>query len=225
LRLDRTLNPERVHGLYASAEAEPLSESPDLRSTSSVVFRGPKGVEVETTAPLVKAALIHLGKAWPRHIHFAELLEIVRRRLAGVEAEQSGAEQRDEARDLGEALLRGCLAGLVELHAHAPAFVTEVSERPVASALARVQLRRGDPVATLRHTTLKIEDSLSRHLVGLLDGTRDRSALVRELAELVESGDASLPRDGAPVVDARQALSEGLDENLKSLARSAVLVG
>jgi methyltransferase-like protein len=108
-----------------------------------------------------------------------------------------------------------------------PPFVTAVSERPIASALARLQLQHDNVVSTLRHHTLRIEDTLGRHLVMLLDGTRDRATLLKDLGELVESGAATLTHEGKSVSDVQEALqylASGLEANLTSLARSAMLV-
>ena len=49
----------------------------------------------------------------------------------------------------------------------------------VASALARLQAAEGTRVTTLRHTSVEVADELGRRLIALLDGTRDRAALVR----------------------------------------------
>ena len=102
-----------------------------------------------------------------------------------------------------------------------------VSERPIASPLARFQLQHDTVVTTLRHQTLRIEDDLGRHLVMLLDGTRDRATLVHDLGVLVRSGATTLMRAGKPVSDLQEALQHLADEleaNLTTLARLAMLV-
>jgi hypothetical protein len=61
----------------------------------------------------------------------------------------------------------------------------------------------------------------------LLDGTRDRGALLRELAQLIKSGAITVNRTGKPAADIDEAitdLEEELDRSLNSLARRAVLV-
>jgi methyltransferase-like protein len=97
----------------------------------------------------------------------------------------------------------------------------------MASLLARFQLQHDNVVATLRHHTLRIEDEVGRHLVTLLDGTRDRAALFRDLSERVKSGAATFMHEGKPVTDAQEALrhlADGLESYLTGLARSAVLI-
>jgi methyltransferase-like protein len=223
VQVAREPSAERIRGLYVAGEVQPLS--PEPAAESKVGFRGPKGVEVETSDPLLKLALAHLGEVWPRYLPFEELLSSIRARLGGIDLPSP---RRDDARELAEAFLRGAIAGLLELHAHPPVFVTDIGDRPVASALARYQIRHGEIVATLRHTTLRIEDRLGRELLWRLDGTRDRSRLVDELSDLVRSGEATVRRDGRSVEDpreARQVVAEELEENLRSLARTAVLAG
>jgi hypothetical protein len=78
-------------------------------------------------------------------------------------------------------------AMLVQLYAsklaglclHRPA-VPVAGERPVASALARLELEHGTRVSSLFHRTVALDDDAgARDLVRLLDGTRDRASLIR----------------------------------------------
>jgi methyltransferase-like protein len=226
VRLDRTLKPERLHGLYVAAAVRPLSPSPDVISSAAELFLGPRGAEIETDRPLVKIAFCHLGAIWPQSVPFADLLTQVRSYL-GHDQRRQHTDPEGDALEIGNALLQAYSAGYVELHVQQSPFVTNVSERPVASALARLQLRHDNVVSTLRHHTLRIEDSLGRHLVMLLDGTRDRAALLKDLGVLVQSGAATLTHEGKLVSDVQEVLTylaSGLEANLTGLARSALLV-
>jgi methyltransferase-like protein len=226
VQIDRALKPERLRDLYVAAEVRPLSPNPDLTSHSAEAFQGPRGAEVETDRPLVKAALCHLGAIWPRSVPFGDLLALVWDRL-GQERPGQETDTEDDAQEIGNALLQAYSAGYVEFHVHPPSFVTDVSERPMASLLARLQLQHDNVVATLRHHTLRIEDEVGRHLVMLLDGTRDRAALLRDLGAMVQSGAATFMHEGRAVTDAREALrhlADGLESYLTGLARSAVLI-
>jgi SAM-dependent methyltransferase len=109
-----------------------------------------------------------------------------------------------------EAILMSAFAGgMVELYAAPPAVAAEPGERPTASPLARIQARSGGMVASLRHTSVELRDEIARRLLILLDGTRDRAALIEELVLLT----------GAP----REALAPALEQNLTALARLALL--
>lgn len=164
-----------VRGMLAASPARPDGEAGPGR----VEFRGPRGASLTTDDAAVKAALVALGEAWPRALPVAGL---------GGDA-------------VGEALLRAYSVGLVQLHVWTPEIATAPSERPVASAVARLQAAEGTRITTLRHTSIDVPDDLGRRLITLLDGTRDRAALLAEL--------------GRP--------ADELERSLEGLARIAVL--
>ena len=69
---------------------------------------------------------------------------------------------------------------------------------------------------------------LARRLVSLLDGTRDRAALVEGLLPLIDSGEATVKVDNQPVMDrtaARFLMEEQLEEALTNIARIPLLIG
>jgi SAM-dependent methyltransferase len=190
-------------------------------------FRNPKGVTVSTNRPLVKAALARLGDVWPRSVAFDALLEAARS-AAGAAAATLEGPAEGHAAALADALLAAHAAGLVEFRTRDPALVTEVSPRPLASPLARLQAADGAVVTNLLGTGVKLEGSLARELLVLLDGSRDRAQLLRELTDRVASGTIRLTHSGAPVDNPRLAaglLAEGLDAKLRQLGRMALLTG
>jgi len=108
----------------------------------------------------------------------------------------------------------------------APDFVVEVSERPLASPLARFQVERGLPVANLRHVEVEIEDEIGRELLKLLDGTRNPDALLDDLTAVVSSKKLLLTKESTRVEkeEIRSVLSRDLESNLQKLAKFALLV-
>ncbi len=178
-------DPQRVITLWADCAVQPVGNREDEQE-----FRAPGGASIRTKLPLAKAAMHHLGGAWPRAVSFEELL--------------TSAPDRKFLRHL---LLRLYESGMVELHASPSPFSTEVSDRPRAFSLARFHARRGSIIPTLRHSTVEVQDPLARRLIELLDGTRDRQALLRDLQPFADS----------PV------RLEDLDRNLAKLARMALL--
>jgi hypothetical protein len=195
-------------------------------ATSVQEFRNPRGVTLSTNRPLVKAALHRLGASWPRSVPFENLLAAARSD-AGAEAASREGPPEAHAAALAEALLAAHAAGLVDFRTRDPAMVTEVSARPVASPLARLQAGGGAVVTNLLGTGVKLEGSLARELLVRLDGTRDRGRLLHELGELVSDGTVTLSADGVPVRDAARAaelLGAGLTAKLHQLGRMALLV-
>jgi SAM-dependent methyltransferase len=158
---------EVVSGMLAATPARPAS---DPAAAGRVEFRGPHGASLTTDHEAVKRAFTRLGEAWPAALPVGELGD--------------GA--------VVEALRRAYAANLVHLHVWAPDLATTPSERPGASALARLQAAEGTRVTTLRHTSVEIPDEIGRRLIELLDGTRDRAALAAELGRPADELERSL---------------------------------
>ena len=154
--------PEIVRELLAATPAQPAGKG---------TFRGPLGATLTTDHEAVRAALTRLGEAWPAALPVAELGD-------------------DPA--VAEMLRRAYAANLVRLHVWAPELATTPSERPVASALARLQAAEGTRVTTLMHTSLDVGDERGRRLIVLLDGTRDRAELTAEMGRPAEELERSL---------------------------------
>ncbi|MBM3746177.1 MAG: methyltransferase domain-containing protein [Acidobacteria bacterium] len=203
--LDPAWKPDRITRLWAASAAE---AAPAEGAAGAEEFRTPQGAAMSTAHPVARAALRSLVEVWPCSLSFAELLDRVRQR--------SGLPSRaEDAGALAEILYWSAAAGLVELHAHPPRCAARAGELPVASPLVRLQLRQGLEVSTLRHTTVKMEGALERELLLLMDGTRDRTALLAALSAFAESMDPqSRPRVGA----------ESLEHALAKLARLVLLL-
>ena len=219
--LDHKIQPEVIANFYVASEAAPKSSKLDIDSSDIEEFRTPKGASIKASRPLVKGALLHLNKRWPQAIHFSDLLKAARRLVP------EETDENENVTGLCEVLLRSFAAGVTELHVWAPRFVTDVSERPLASAVARHQNRRRKRISTLRHTGLELNDALSRKLLDLLDGTRDFAALVEALTAFVQTGGTTLESEGQPVTEPaeiRKTIADGLPQALNRLVRSAILV-
>jgi SAM-dependent methyltransferase len=165
--------PDAVPRLWMASPAAPVSAAPDLSPGVEEKFATKTGVEMATTLPLVKAAMSYLARIWPARAPFAAVLE---------------ATGEPDAELLSRFLLRGFASGLVELHAPAPPFTSEVSERPRVFAVARFQAAAGGPITNLRHDSLACEDPLTRRLIALLDGARDHAAILAGLQASLEPG-------------------------------------
>jgi methyltransferase-like protein len=205
VRLNRRLDPSPVRKMSAASLAKPASSEPDVTSTSAEEFRYPTGGNMSTNHPLAKAAMLHLGRIWPAATSFSELLDMARR-LAGRDSASAGEPLDDDASWLSDMLLKLFAANFAELRMHQPVFAATVSNRPVASALARAQLQTGHRVTNLRHEAVAIDDD-GRTLLSMLDGTRDQNKLLGDLRE--KSVEVTAPQ---------------LESSLRSLARMALLV-
>ena len=106
--------------------------------------------------------------------------------------------------------------------------MAHAGERPRASPLSRYQASRGaQAVTNLLHATVDLKHSLARQVLVMLDGRRDRAAIVSDLARLFRERGAYVARHGEPVGDAERAvdvLQEGLEQALSTLAEMALLM-
>ncbi|HEY5813999.1 MAG TPA: class I SAM-dependent methyltransferase [Terrimicrobiaceae bacterium] len=218
----RTPDAAAILHFHIASQAKPVSPQPDFSPGTIEEFRAPRKGAVKTDHELGKAALTYLAQTWPSASTFETL-----RAEASAMAAQSGEPQASNSQELCEILLQLYAGGLLELHVHTPSFVTYISDRPVASPLARLQVLTGNIVTALNYASIKLEDSLSRNLVQLLDGTRDRAAIKRDLKQLVTAGRATVLVKGSSVEDASVALeiiSSQLDLCLKKFASFPLLL-
>ncbi|MEP7085531.1 MAG: class I SAM-dependent methyltransferase, partial [Betaproteobacteria bacterium] len=213
-----------VQNFVVASPAMPASRAPSLTPGTLESFRAPNGATLNTGSALVKATLLTLQRAWPAAIALAPLLSAVQSMLA------QGARPADEPigdiGTLGEEILRCYAAGVVELRVWSPPLSTIVTERPVASPMARLQAQQGEHVTNLLQQRVTL-DGITRALLPLLDGSRDRGALVRALSELAASGKLHLQQAGQLLTEgpALQALLvEAVSRSLPRLAKAALLV-
>ena len=206
VRLNRSPDPKCVNRLSVASAAEG-SAGLDLRSTAAGEFKFSSGASMSTNHPLAKAAMLHLGRVWPQAVPYSEVLRVART-LAERDA-PGGEPEEEDASWLSDMILKLFVANFVELHIHAPVFAAQVSERPVASPLARLQVRNASSVTNQRHTAIEVGDDAARQLLLILDGTRDRQQLLAELRGRLNSGEVT---------------AERLETNLNRLAKKALLV-
>ncbi|MGH2834691.1 MAG: methyltransferase regulatory domain-containing protein [Solirubrobacteraceae bacterium] len=165
-------------------ENEGSTEAPDEET-----FVTPEGFTVTTSEPLVRAALHALAEAWPASLPFSELIPV-----AAAAAGSQCSEELVAAR-LRTVLLQAYLGRIVQLESCAPDLSVAPGERPVVSTLARVQCAAGLPaLSSLLHANVRLDEESEARLLALLDGTRSRDGLARELGVPVEEVDASLLR-------------------------------
>lgn len=217
--MDWGIRPEAVHGLHVTTSRRfPDISLSDVCSAAVVHYETKSGVTLATSNPVLKAAVRVLTERWPATVPFTELDQIVAQMLQKPD---------DGKHALALAVLNTYVTSdVLELHA-VPITAVTPTERPVAFGTARVQLMAGHQiVANCRHNQVQPGD-LERRLVPLLDGTRDRVALVEELTRLAVAGELTVRQDGERVTDAaviREAMREALESSLQMLGEANLLV-
>jgi hypothetical protein len=172
-----------AQGLFVPQEAKETG-------SEAFVFRA-KGGQVTTTNASLGTLIGRIGVAYPSTVP--------------LESEITGPQ-------VGEAILRLFLAGSLSLQTGPLPFTLQPSDRPVASPLARAQASRGyKKLSSLSHSAVEITDPESHHFITLLDGTRTRHDLAREMAGFT----------GTPIA----AIAARIDDTLTGLARASLLAG
>jgi methyltransferase-like protein/ubiquinone/menaquinone biosynthesis C-methylase UbiE len=202
--IDRKIMPQAVMESWLRSQAKRVTTTGESLPEGSVQFISQDEATLTTNHPLSIAALELLAQAWPRALHFTELVAAARTRLGNTPAHPVGGGQQ-EVMALASTLLRahGQSPHLVELHSFHPQVVSRVSERPVASKMARFEAETRAIVTNLWHdrvTLLPVQQSILRYL----DGSRT----VAEVAKLLK----------------RVVTPAQLEEHLRCLAYAALLV-
>lgn len=171
------LDPARVRLLAVSSQATSLTPHTDPHVEAPEQFRGPKDMVLTTREPVLRAALRELAAHAPQALPFEQLLDLAQARL-----KREGRNPRERAEDslkLSAGLLHCYTSStLVALCTRPFPFTAQVSARPVASPLARLQAVASDRVTNLCHEIVHLDPD-SRQILRLLDGTRDHEALAR----------------------------------------------
>lgn len=203
--LNRSPRTELIEAFLLAARAEPIAPVPEHETSPTQRFRTHDGISFSTNNPWLKAALSRLFACWPRQLSFEELC-----RQARLELGESPDARLDPLADpalLKQPLLQCGMMGLVELHVHRSPGVTEVSDRPRASALAQLQARTSRLVTNLRHRQLELSEC-DRQLLLRLDGRHTHDDLLQTMAAMQESGE----------LDFRSGMSEGADTTFNTLS-------
>ena len=180
--------------LRMSSTAQSLADE----AAGTRVYTTSVGVRIEAQHPATVAVMEHLIAHCPESVAYAELAALV--------AHPDGSANLE----LPVLILRLAISRMIEVEAWEPLVAREVSERPLASLLCRLDVGKNDRLATLMHTMVEMTDPVALKLIPLLDGTRDRAAI---LAELTRALPEMSPAD----------LAAGLDPALQQLRRTGLL--
>lgn len=185
------------------------AEAPEAKQPNVEVFRTNEGVAATLAHPLVRAALHAVVDARPAALSFAALVEGTRRRMA------PGAELSTAI--LADAMLNCAMIRLVDLTMAPMPCTARLSERPVASPLARFEARNDVLVTTLVHVAARLSP-FDRFVLRQLDGTRDARAVTEEVVDAAGRGELELQ-----LAD-RAAIRSAVDHAFEQFRLSGLLV-
>jgi SAM-dependent methyltransferase len=196
---ERTVNPELTlehFGRLRLASRATVSPGSD---PASRCFTLPGGTQIESRHPATTALLEYLISAWPASIPFPQVAQFLAAKGIAIDG------------PLFILIFQLVVSRTVELHAWTPPLSRDIASHPRASAIARHDAVTSDQVTTLLHATLFLHDPPVRQLLPLLDGTRDRAALLQSL----QQQNADLPE---------ATLADGLEAMLRLLNQTGVLL-
>ena len=230
--IDRSLSAQRLRGAYVRAELSSVSSRPQLNGNGPERFMASDGATIATKHPLSKAALQHLCDIAPRSIEFCELIRTARMLLGERPSDEETAADdactSRDAQDLAQLLLQSYSKrrDIILLRAHDTKVTERVSEKPMARPYARYEARTSLLVTNAYHLAVELEP-LPHALLQLLDGTRDREALIAGLLEMVNSGTLQAKwseQNGKGTAELRAMFERIIDQVLKALAQRSLLV-
>ena len=203
---------------WVASWARPTVKEVDVKGKTAVTFQASDGTAFATDHPLTKAALLYLGQVLPTAVPFNELVAMAQSQL-GHQASEGDVQL------LAVNLLRGFSYSfkLVELHVMSPSFTTLVSERPLASSLARYQVQANLRVVNQRHERVNL-DKISLYLLPFLDGTHSHADLLDLLMQLVAEGTIQVKGAVEDTAVVRRHMADELQAILAWLGKAALLI-
>ncbi|WP_326546053.1 class I SAM-dependent methyltransferase [Mycolicibacterium sp. ND9-15] len=192
-QISYNLDRRRFDGLHFAAWLPPADTEPRLDDSQQEYGESPRNLF--TRHPGVKAALRALNACWPWTLSRQQLLDEVDSELdrAGV---APASDQDERINDLLEALIiRGLVRYRLEPVAPGPTDSPLRLREPVRR-MAELALKDGKPYAVnVWHEGVYVSP-VDSYLLPLLDGSRDRDALVAELIRLARADIIRFERDG-----------------------------
>jgi SAM-dependent methyltransferase len=210
-----------VQTMQVAGQPRAAGVDPAPATRNPVQFANPGGAVLTIDLPVAKAALALIGESFPQPLAFDSLLDLARRRIG------ASGDAADDRAALGQVLASAFEIGLVTLYCDPPRFAAAAGDLPRISPLVRLQLEAGlDLVASLRPSMARLDNAVTLEVVRLLDGTRDRTRILVDLAARMAKH--PIPDgDGNPVLHPaewwRERLAPQLEEGLQQVARMSLL--
>jgi hypothetical protein len=201
-----------------------VGDNPDLFSNAFQEFATGDDATVSVSDPWAKVAIAYLYEIWPEAASFDSVWHVVSSRM-----QQAGIAMSDEGgpRRLAKAMLHSYTCSLIKAHLRVPHFVLEVSERPRANSLTRLQAKQDLAITNVWHCEVR-PDAFGREVLSHLDGSRDYRALLAVMTDAALQGPLGIYEKDQRVQDTgriQEILADSLQPTLQWLTNRALLVG
>ncbi|TWT53411.1 tRNA (guanine-N(7)-)-methyltransferase [Rubripirellula amarantea] len=193
----------------------------DLSSSDPVNLPLERG-SVAITDPFARAAIWKLMNQWPRTATVKALYEFAVETLVKTAPHIALPSPSAGIEAMSRSMLALFGAGVIEAFIRPPIIAAEVSEKPMANRLVRHSAKRNMLVVNQWHQNCQGLSNAQRHLLSLLDGTRNISQLAHELQQWQNENLESVapPRSELP----RELPSADVTTMLHSLLQRRLLV-
>ncbi len=224
-----TVNVESLRSLHLCSGARPAPQEGqteiNINDESPLMFRTPMGMNMTTTRPLLKHAMMLLQNAFPATIPFERLREIARANLGNIDGNPKQIAEDSQLLAMG---FLNCYmsSDLVEFHGIPVTFHTTPTEKPVALHYARLMAEKAGIISNRRHDVIRLSEH-DKRLIPLLDGQHDRNDLVKKMKEFAISGVLSVRKQEKQLTEPdeiHEALASIIDQALMNIAKMGILV-
>lgn len=226
---ERTLTREIDIGLaekaFFATDCRPRHTPVSINSDQAVEFVLKGVLNFTSACRHTKAIALCMAEHWPQYLSFEQLTREVLRHLQGDAMLIADAAQLQQHRGLIAArVFELYMKGLLTLSLYPPAVCRVASERPMAAPLTRLQSQCQEWTTNLLHEPVSI-DSVSRHLLPLLDGEHDRGMILERMLGLVRDQTLVVQQGGAPMTADDEQVSTRLGEQIEAYIRQAAQRG
>jgi methyltransferase-like protein/SAM-dependent methyltransferase len=211
-RVSRELDSSRIEGLNFLGRLV-LDEASS--SSNAWTFLGRDNRKLSVTSLSARVALEAMTRAYPATVTLDDLVKA---------SSVQGPERSRALRDMiGQLLFMALTSGMIDARVDPICVASTIEARPCAPRHCRIDALAGESaVATLAHDPYFVSDS-ERFLLPLLDGTRDREALVSALLEQVVAGAVQFSKDGAAEGELAAIAGQEIDRALEALRAAGLL--
>ena len=212
---------EQLRRLNVLSRILPLDKEVSTLDDTPMVFEVTKEAVLTFHEPIQKTALVYLADQLPRPVPFDELAQATLARLGNTSEQPFGA--AEIARVLY--MIHTFYPSLINFNTWTPPSILDVSQRPTASAVARLLAATGSPITNLIHRRVEMEEH-SRYLLWCLNGERSQAELVDMLETAWRTGKIPLTylKPDSEAQAARETIARQVAFQLEDFARLNLLV-
>jgi methyltransferase-like protein/2-polyprenyl-3-methyl-5-hydroxy-6-metoxy-1,4-benzoquinol methylase len=193
LSLSRNLDPNKFGDIRFSGQfqSEPSGGSID-GSTERKEYKTQNGQTIFASERPSQLAIEALSDAFPGSLSLEQVSQAME-----IGVDRSSTVAKVNKQQMATTLMQWSLAGYIDFRFQEDRLQVRGMEKPKAPSWTRCQARAGRYVTNLRHELIQITD-VERHILLLLDGSRDLQAIGAQIGALISAGAIAIT-EGQPL--------------------------